>query len=436
MDSSEQSFRSDTVQNVASGSAMDRVVATKRLSNAVRLLIGAAGLLVLAFIAYWFLPSGKTQSIDGSRLGVATVKRDVFEDYLPLRARVTPLQTVYLGAVDGGRVEQIAVQDGTTVTKGQLLAILSNADLQLSTLARQTEVEQQLNNIRNQELALVQSDLANRRSIIQAELEFERTKRLYNLQKPLADRGFVTKREINDSRDAFNAAKRNLDELKFSASKENDLQYKQLKQLNLSALSLSSGLKIANNNLDQLNLRAPVSGQLTGFTIQLGQSIARGERIGQIDSAGQNKIVAVVDEFYINRVDIGQFITLDWNNRRYRLRVSKKSPQVRNGEFEIEAQFAEPEPSGLQRGQTISARLTLDDATSAIVFRNGAFYNDTGGAWVFVIAPDSRFAEKRMVRLGRRNAEFIEVLEGLQPGDKVIISSYVGLVDKDRLTFD
>jgi HlyD family secretion protein len=196
---------------------------------------------------------------------------------------------------------------------------------------------------------------------------------------------------------------------------------------------MSTSLDVARLNLESLKLRAPVSGQLSGFDIQVGQSMNRGERIGQIDSPGSNKLIAGVDEFYLGRVAVGQKAVIEQGGKTYPLKVTKIYPQVRNGQFEVDLQFQGPEPAGLQRGQTLQAKLTLGDPTPALLIPNGSFYNDTGGAWVFVVTDDGKEAVKRNVRLGRRNADFIEVLDGLQPGEKVLTSPYTGFADKDRL---
>ena len=196
---------------------------------------------------------------------------------------------------------------------------------------------------------------------------------------------------------------------------------------------MTSGLAIAHQNLDALNLRAPVAGQLSGFDIQVGQSLQRGERIAQIDSPGHNKLQAGVDEFYLGRVVVGQTASVDWNGKSYAAKVTKIYPQVQNGQFQIDLQFTGAEPADIQRGQTLQAKLTLGDPAPAKLIPNGAFYNTTGGAWVFVVAPNGRSAVKRQVRLGRRNPDQIEVLDGLDAGERVITSPYTGFEDKSRL---
>jgi HlyD family secretion protein len=224
--------------------------------------------------------------------------------------------------------------------------------------------------------------------------------------------------------------------LRRAQATDEKLQSSQLAQLRTSAQSLNASLDIARSTLDALNLRAPVAGQLTAFSIQVGQSLNRGERLGQIDSAGRNKLVASVDEFYLGRVEPGQIATVETGGKTYRAKVAKIYPQVRNGAFEVDLHFIGQEPAELQRGQTLQVRLTLGDPTPALLIPNGAFYNETGGNYVFVVAPGGGSAIKRPVRLGRRNAEFIEVLEGLEPGERVITSPYTGFADKDRLDLD
>jgi HlyD family secretion protein len=424
--------RSDAV----SGGAMDRVVERRRIDKRVLIAGGAAAALLLVLFFWLFAPRSDSQSVSADRLTIATVERGVFEDFLPLRARVTPLVTVYLDAVEGGRVERKLVEDGAQVAQGQLLAVLSNAELQLSTLEKQAEVEQQLNNMRSQELALTQTRNANLRDLNQAETDLAKARRQYELYKPLSERGFVSKKVFNDTKDDLTYQVQRLEILKRSIGQTEALQSSQLEQLRAAAASLNSSMGIARSSLGQLNIRAPVTGQLSGFEIQLGQSLQQGERIGQVDSAGADKLQADVDEFYLGRVAIGQRATADVNGKTYRLKVAKVYPQVRNGQFQVDLIFDGIEPGAIQRGQTVQAKLTIGDSSPAVLVPNGAFFNDSGGNWVFVVDKGGRSATRRPVQLGRRNSDVIEVLGGLSPGDRVITSSYSGLVDKDHLTFD
>ena len=424
---------SDMEARPQSGGAMDRVVERKGLPKWAKLAIGAGALMLAALAFYMMAPTANSQTVASERLTISTVERGRFDDFLPLRARVTPLVTVFLDAVEGGRVEKVLVEDGAMVQQGQLLAVLSNSDLQLNLLARQTEVIQQVNSMRSQELALSQNRLQNERAIVEAELVTRKAQRQFEMQRPLAEKGFVPGKAFRDSQDDYLSNRRRSEVLRRAQATDERLQSSQLAQLRASAASLNASLDIARATLDALNLRAPVTGQLTAFSIQVGQSMNRGERLGQIDSAGRNKLVAQVDEFYLGRVEPGQIATAEWGGQAYRMKVAKIYPQVRNGTFEVDFQFAGAEPTDIQRGQTLQLRLTLGDPAPALLIPNGAFYNETGGSWVFVVAPDGSQAIKRPVRLGRRNSEFIEVLEGLEPGERVLTSPYTGFADKDRL---
>ena len=419
-----------------SGGAMDRVVARKGLSRNVKIAIAAAAVLLAAILFYVFAQSANSQTVAADRLTVSSVTRGRFDDFLPLRARVTPLVTVYLDAVEGGRVEKVLVEDGAMVQQGQLLAVLSNSDLQLNLLARQSDVSREVNSMRSQELALAQSQIGDERAVIDAQLTADKAKRQYETQRALAEKGFVPAKVFNDTRDEFQSAQRRAEVIRRAQATNRRLQSSQLAQLRASNASLSGSLDIARATLEALNLRAPVTGQLTAFSIQVGQSLNRGERLGQIDSAGRNKLVAQVDEFYLGRVEPGQVATVEAGGKSFKAKVAKIYPQVRNGTFEVDLQFVGAEPADLQRGQTMQVRLTLGDPAPALLIPNGAFYNETGGAWVFVMTPDGDGAVKRQVRLGRRNADHIEVLEGLEPGERVITSPYTGFADRDRLDLD
>ncbi len=417
------------------GGAMDRVIERRRIDRRVLVAGGVAAALLLILLFWLFAPRADSMTVARDRLTIAQAQPGTFEDFLPVRARVTPLVTVYLDAVEGGQVDKKLVEDGAQVVQGQLLAVLSNAELQLSTLEKQAEVEQQLNNMRSQELALVNTHNSNLRDLNQAENELAKARRQYDLYKSLADKGFVAMKTFNDTRDDLDYQTKRLAILKQSIVQNESLQTSQLGQLRAAASSLNSSMSVARSSLGQLNIRAPVTGQLSGFDIQLGQSLQQGERIGQIDSAGGDKLQADVDEYYLGRVAVGQTATADIDGKTYRLKVAKVYPQVRNGEFQIDLVFVGGEPAAMQRGQTVQAKLTLGDSSKALLIPNGAFFNDTGGAWVFVVDSGGNSATKRPVQLGRRNSDFIEVLGGLKPGERVVTSSYSGLTDKDHLNF-
>jgi HlyD family secretion protein len=287
--------------------------------------------------------------------------------------------------------------------------------------------------MRSQELALAQTRLANERAVLEAGLAATKVRRQYEREAPLAAKGFVTGKQFNDTGDELSYQQRRVAVLQRSQATDERLQAGQLRQQRASMASMQSGLALARANLEALNLRAPVAGQLSGFNIQIGQSLQRGERIAQIDSPGRNKLQAGVDEFYLGRVQTGQRASVEAGGKTFAAKVTKIYPQVQNGQFQLDLQFVGAEPVSIQRGQTLQARLTLGDPAPARLIPNGAFYTETGGNWVFVVAADGGSAVKRPVRLGRRNPEAIEVLDGLDPGERVITSPYAGFADKDRL---
>ena len=274
---------------------MDRVVVRRKLDRRLLYGGGAAAVLLLLLLFWLFAPRADSLTVARDRLAIAPAQFGTFDDFLPLRARVTPLVTVYLDAVEGGRVDRKLVEDGAQVTEGQLLAVLSNAELQLSTLEKQAEVEQQLNNMRSQELALTQTRNSNLRDLNQAETDLAKARRQYDLQKPLAEHGYVALKTFNDTKDDLTYQTQRLAILKQSITQTEALQTSQLQQLRAAAGSLNRSMGVAQSSLSQLAIKAPVTGQLSGFDIQLGQSLQQGERIGQIDSAGADKLQADVD---------------------------------------------------------------------------------------------------------------------------------------------
>jgi HlyD family secretion protein len=249
-------FRTRETERPQSGSGMDRIVERKGLDRRIKLGLAALGIVALGILFYMLMPAANSQTVPASRLTISTAQRGRFDDFLPLRARVEPSLTVYLDAVEGGRVERVLVEDGAMVQRGQLLAVLSNPELQLNVLARQTEVTQQLNNMRSQELSLHQTRLANERARIEADLATDTARRQYEMMQPLARRGFVSGRAFADARDTYEANRRRSEVIHRQQQVDERLQSDQLQQLRASATSLTSSLEIARASLDALNLRA------------------------------------------------------------------------------------------------------------------------------------------------------------------------------------
>jgi HlyD family secretion protein len=345
---------------------------------------------------------------------------------------LVPRSTVYLDAVEGGRVEQVLVEDGTLVEAGDPIVRLSNTNLQLEVLGREAAVTEQLNFMRTLELQLEQNRLAHKRNLVEIDYQIIRLTRSIERQRELAAKELVSQSTLDELQDELTYYENRRAVTLESQATDSRLQEEQLRQLRAASTQLETSLALARKNLDDLNVRAPVAGKLSGFDVEIGESIVRGGRLGQIDDPDAYKLNSRIDEFYLGRVDIGQTAT---NGSEYELEVAKIYPHVNEGQFEVDMTFDE-EPEGLRRGQTLQLRLTLGDNSDAVLIPNGSFYQETGGNWVFVVAPNGSEAIRRTVRLGRRNTDYIEVLDGLEPGEKVITSPYTSFTDMDRLVLD
>ena len=417
-----------------SGQGMDRRIEKK--TSKQKLALYAAGAIVLVACAWWFfetLAGGRSLTVNSQRIAISPVTTGTYEDFIPLRGRLVPSSTVYLDAIEGGRVEEVLVEDGQIVAAGELIAVLSNTNLQLEVLGREAAVTEQLNNMRTIELQLEQNRLAHRRNLVEIDYQITRLSREIGRQRELLGKNLVSQSTIDQLEDELTYYRNRREVTLESQATDARMQEAQLQQLRDAGEQLQAGLGFARKNLEDLNVRAPVAGKVSGFNIEIGQSITRGGRLGQIDDPDGYKLNARIDEYYLGRVDLELPAVAEHNGQELELRVSKIYPQVKEGNFEVDMTFAE-QPEGLRRGQTLQTRLTLGDNTNAILIPNGAFYQETGGNWVFVVAPNGSEAIKRNVRLGRRNQNFIEVLEGLEPGERVITSPYTSFVDMDRLS--
>jgi HlyD family secretion protein len=419
-----------------SGQGMDRKVAKKTPIGA-KLGYAAAALLAVTF-AWWFvdtLMNGRSLTVNAQRIVVSPVTVGVYEDFIPLRGRLVPRSTVYLDAIEGGRVEEILVEDGALVEAGDPIAVLSNTNLQLEVLGREAAVTEQLNNMRTIELQLEQNRLAHKRNLVEIDYQIKRLNRALDRQRDLASKDLASRSTIEELQDELTYYENRRDVTLESQATDTRMQEQQLRQLRDAGNQLQAGLGFATKNIDDLRVRAPLPGKLSGFDIEVGQSIGRGERLGQIDDPNGYKLNVRIDEYYLGRVDLQQVAVAEHNGRDIGLRVSKIYPQITDGQFEVDMNLAD-EPSGLRRGQTMPVRLTLGDNSDALLIPNGAFYQETGGNWIFVVSADGSEAVRRPVRMGRRNDDFIEVLDGLEAGERVITSPYTSYIDMDRLALN
>jgi len=424
----------DNGQQDRSQSGMDRVIEKTWWQKHRKQLTWAVA-VVLAIIVFLFLKpdAGRALKVENDRIVVSTVDFGRFDDYIPVRGQVAPLKTVFLDAIEGGRVEAIYVEDGAQVEAGDLIIDLSNTQLQLDVIAREAEVTEQLNNLRNTELSLEQNRLTHKRNLVDINYHIIRLSREIKRLTPLVEKDLIDDGTLERLKDEYDwyVARREVT-LESQATDER-LQKIQMEQLRIAGAQLEKNLEVARRNLEALNVRAPVAGKLTAFDLEIGQALSRGVNIGQIDDPESFKVTANIDEYYLSRVDIEQTATLTTSGREYQLQVRKVYPQVKNGTFEVDLVFTGREPDSIRRGQTLQLNLQLGSPSDSLLIPNGAFYQDTGGNWVFVVTVDGTRAVRRNVRMGRRNLKFIEVLDGLEPGERVITSPYTNYLDMDRL---
>jgi HlyD family secretion protein len=358
-------------------SAMDRAIEPRRSKP---LLIGAAVavLLVILGIAWSSLDTSTSFTLDGQRIRTANVSTGVYEDYIPLRAAVEPERTVYLDAIDGGRVEAVLVEEGSMVEKDQPLIELSNTSLQLDVIAREAEVSEQLNNLRNTQLAIEQNRLKLKSDLIEIDYQIVRLDRLVNRYEELDGKQFISKNDYENALDELEYWQNRRVVTKESQAQDEKIRLAQIEQLNASVAQLEKNLTLARANLEDLLVRAPRGGRLTSLNAEIGESKSRGERLGQIDDVDRFKAVALVNEFYLNRVRVGQQAILSSGGRDYALEISKIYPEVQAAQFEVDLRFLDEPPADIRRGQTLQLRLVLGDTTQkATLLANGAFFNDT-----------------------------------------------------------
>lgn len=410
---------------------MDRKIGGRSAISKRTKLISSASIVILLMAAlyYFFVPASGTFNTTSSDIEIATVKRQRFDDYLALRAEVQPRTIVTLTSVAGGQVDEILAADGADVVLNQPLARLNNHELRLAVSGREVEIASQISNLSAQELALSRTNADIESQLKAAQNEKLRADQALVGREFLYSKKLVSDKGIAPYRQEAKFRRDQVKSLRDDAKATSALGSRQLAQNRAAAQLLRNNLRIARAGLDDLIVRAPIAGILSGFELQPGQTIAAGDSVGQIFSTDSYKVSADVDEFYLSRVSPGQTALATINGRKNKLTVTKILPQVNNGRFRIELQFDGISPSKLRRGQTLDVRLTLGDSKVALVVPAGS-WADSGGL-AFVASPsEPDLFKRRQLRLGRRNPEQVEVLSGLIAGERIITSStetYVGI---------
>lgn len=399
-----------------------------------RSLLGTAALLLVILAAVMLIgPAQRTLRVSAAGATIATVERGVYRDFIPLRGEVTPLDTVYLDALEGGRVDRILVQAGDHVDVGQALVEFTNSELELEVLNREGSLVQSLTQLQGHETQLEQNRASNDRVLADIAYDVTRLQRAISRREELAARHLVSAESLDQLRDELDRAQRQHRMQQESNARQEVLRQQQAPQIKVQMERLQESLQIIHDKLRNLTARAPVAGLVTQMDLKVGETRGRGERLAEITPQTGYRLTASIDEYYLGRVHEGQIAQVERDGRQWELRVERVYPQVREGAFQVDLAFDRATPAGLLRGQSLQGRLSLGDDVDGVVLASGPFLEASGGDWVFVLGGDGGSAQRRHIKLGRRNAEQVEVLAGLAPGERVIVSDYTGFERIERI---
>lgn len=413
---------------------MDRKIEKKGGLTRKNILYGVIILLVL-FIAGIMIFGDKSSkyNVEVARLTIDEVKMDVFQDYITDQGIVEPIRTIYLDAVEGGRVEEILIDEGNMVKEGDVILRLSNNNLLLEITNNEAQVVRAVNELRTARLSMDQQKLANKQQIIQLSKQVTQEKRAYENNKQLFAENHISQEAFDQSREAFQASLAQLDLVK--ENYRNDSLYRsiQISSLESSVKSMEKSMGIIRKRLENLNVKAPADGELATLNPEIGQVINYGTRVGTVNILDSYKLRVEIDEHYIARIHTGLKGECDFANKSYPAEIVKIYPEVQNGRFAVDMEFTDSVPDQIRIGQASRIRLQLGESREGLLLAKGGFYNKTGGQWVFVVDPSGEYAEKREITIGRQNPRYYEVLEGLEAGEQVITSSYQNYADHDKL---
>lgn len=393
------------------------------------------GLVFVGFTIYSFafMDFRSTLNVEKEKLTISTVTEDSFQEFIQVSGVVQPIRTIFLDALEGGVIKSVNLESGTTVERGDTIAVLTNSSLQLDVLRQEASLYDQINNVRNSRLNLEQNNLRLKEQLISVENQLNLAQPEYERQKSLYDKNLTSEQEYQQAKENYEYQNKRY-EISSQSFKRDSVQTEtQLRQLDESEKRMFRSLDGVQAILENLVVTAPIEGQLTTVELQQGQSINRGERIGQVDILDNYKIRVGIDEFHLSRITTGLEGSFNFAGENHELIITKVYPVINNGQFQVDMEFVNEAPSGLRRGQTARIRLELGDATDALLLARGGFYQTTGGNWVFKLNEDGTKAIKQELRLGRLNPEYYEILSGLEPGDKVITSSYDTFGDNEVL---
>lgn len=413
---------------------MDIPIQKKRFTpQKIALYLG--GVLLVGLIVFVLLSSSGSSklNVEKERISINTVKKDIFQENIPVNGVVMPITTIYLDALEGGRLEEKFVEDGAMMKKGEPILRLSNTDLELSLVNQETQVYNLLTQMQRTQNASRENTINKLNQLTEVKSSLREAERKYRLNKKLFDKGAVAEQEFLEARNNYNYQKDRL-ALTQRVLQQDSISSKQENvQARESYEKTRKALKLMRKKVEDLVVKAPVDGQLTSLDAEIGQSKSKGERLGQIDVVSGYKVRVDVDEHYISRIYAGQQGSFNFDGKSYTLEIKKVYTQVANGRFQVDMTFLKEAPEKIRRGQTLQIRVALSQEKEAILIPKGGFFQETGGNWIFKVSEDGNTAYKTDIQLGSQNTEYYEVLSGLEPGDKVITSSYNNYDDIQEL---
>ncbi len=413
---------------------MDVPIQKKKFSTQ-KLGLALAILSIIALIVYVILQTsgGSKLNVDKERISINTVSENVFQENIPVNGIVLPITTIYLDALEGGRVEEKFVEDGAMLKKGEPILRLSNTDLELSLINQETSVYNLLTQMQISQNAARQNTINRQNQFTDVENNLIEAERVYNLNKRLYEKGAIGRMDYESSENNYEYQKERMKLAKQVLSEDTIASKLEVNQAKNSYARTQSALELMRKKVGDLVVRAPIDGQLTSLDAEIGQSINKGTRLGQVDVTTGYKVRVDIDEHYISRIYTGQTGTFTLNNKSYTLEIKKVFTQVTNGRFQVDMKFQGDVPEGIRRGQDLQIRVALSAEKEALLVAKGGFFQKTGGNWIFKVSEDGNTAYKVNIRLGSQNTEYYEILDGLNPGDKVVTSSYDAFGDTEEL---
>lgn len=413
---------------------MDVPIEKKRFTKS-RIAMAIGSVLLLALIIFVFVSTGGKSklNVDSERITISEIKNGIFQENIPVNGIVLPITTIYLDALEGGRVEELYVEDGTIMKKGESILRLSNTDLELSLVNQETNVYNLLTQMQISQNAARQNTINKLNQMTDVENSLIEAERIYKLNKKLYDQEAIGRQEFIEAENNYNYQQRRKVLAEQILKQDSISSKEEVIQIKNSYIRTQNALKLMRKKVGDLVVKAPVDGQLTSLDSEIGQSINKGDRLGQLDVLSGFKVRVDVDEHYISRIYTGQIGTFPFNGNEYKLVIKKVYTQVTNGRFQVDMLFEEKVPEGIRRGQSLQIRVALSQEKKAILVPKGGFFQQTGGNWIFKLDEDGKLAYKVDIQLGSQNTEYYEVLQGLNPGDKVITSSYDNYGDKQEL---